>query len=221
MSIVHTVSQGEHLSGIALRYGFRDYRTIWNDPANADLKQRRPNPHILCPGDQLVIPDKAKKQLQRSTDQSHRFQVATQPLDLRVRLDQCRSDPIAGAPCTLAANDDGSALTSDGDGAIARSISRDAGVGKLSIKQQVAVKDKTVPLTVEIPLHIGHLDPVDEASGQRSRLANLGYYLGADDPIDDAAFKSAVEEFQCDNGLAVDGICGPATQAKLSEIHGC
>jgi Putative peptidoglycan binding domain/LysM domain len=221
MGVIHTVSQGEHLSGIALRYGFRDYRTIWNDPGNADLKQRRPNPHVLFPGDQLVIPDKMKKQLPRPTDQGHRFQVAAQPLDLRIRLEQRRGDPIAGTPCMLAANDDGSSLTSDGDGALARSIAKDATAGKLTIQQQITVKDKTVPLTIEMPLHIGHLDPVDEASGQRSRLANLGYYLAADDPVDDAAFTSAVEEFQCDNGLAVDGICGPATQAKLSEIHGC
>ena len=42
--------------------------------------------------------------------------------------------------------------------------------------------------------------------------------------------ESAIEEFQCDfmgnNDLAtiqqvVDGICGPKTQAKLLEIHGC
>jgi len=34
------------------------------------------------------------------------------------------------------------------------------------------------------------------------------------------AFLSAVEEFQCDNGLTVDGDCGPNTQAKLKEVHG-
>jgi peptidoglycan hydrolase-like protein with peptidoglycan-binding domain len=41
------------------------------------------------------------------------------------------------------------------------------------------------------------------------------------DEEDEARFKSAVEEFQCDHGLAVDGKCGPKTQAKLEEIHGC
>lgn len=34
-------------------------------------------------------------------------------------------------------------------------------------------------------------------------------------------FRSAVEEFQCDNNLTVDGICGPATQATLLKVHGC
>jgi peptidoglycan hydrolase-like protein with peptidoglycan-binding domain len=34
-------------------------------------------------------------------------------------------------------------------------------------------------------------------------------------------FRSAVEEFQCDHDLTVDGICGPTTQAKLKQVHGC
>ena len=35
------------------------------------------------------------------------------------------------------------------------------------------------------------------------------------------ALESAVEEFQCDNNLTVDGICGPVTQAKLKQVAGC
>ena len=34
-------------------------------------------------------------------------------------------------------------------------------------------------------------------------------------------FEMAVEEFQCDQGLKVDGICGPQTQAKLKKLYGC
>lgn len=46
---------------------------------------------------------------------------------------------------------------------------------------------------------------------------------GTEPPIDalELRFRSAVEEFQCDNGLTVDGKCGPNTQAKLKLIHGC
>ncbi len=55
-------------------------------------------------------------------------------------------------------------------------------------------------------------------SGQQARLDNLGYFASDGD---DDAFKSAVEEFQCDNSLTVDGDCGPATQAKLKQVYGC
>lgn len=52
-------------------------------------------------------------------------------------------------------------------------------------------------------------------SGQSGRLTNLGYFSGDVNQPEPADFKSAVEEFQCDHGLAVDGICGPITQASL------
>jgi len=34
-------------------------------------------------------------------------------------------------------------------------------------------------------------------------------------------FRSAVEEFQLDHGLKVDGILGAGTKAKLKDVHGC
>ena len=52
-------------------------------------------------------------------------------------------------------------------------------------------------------------------------MSNLGYYLGPLDADNPAKFRSAVEEFQCDYGLTVDGDCGPNTQAKLKQVHGC
>ena len=69
------------------------------------------------------------------------------------------------------------------------------------------------------PIKIGHLDPVDELSGQIGHLNNLGYFAGRLDGSDTHAFESAVEEFQCDNGLTVDGVCGPNTQSKLKQVH--
>ena len=70
-------------------------------------------------------------------------------------------------------------------------------------------------------MKIGDLDPIEEQSGQRARLANLGYYLASGSDIDEEELKSAVEEFQCDFGLVVDGICGSNTQKKLLKEHGC
>jgi peptidoglycan hydrolase-like protein with peptidoglycan-binding domain len=78
---------------------------------------------------------------------------------------------------------------------------------------------------IVIPIKIGHLDPVEEQSGQQSRLNNLGYFAGplaaASNEGNRALFLSAVEEFQCEHGLTVDGKCGPLTQAELKQVHGC
>jgi hypothetical protein len=95
------------------------------------------------------------------------------------------------------------------------------------VEQRIPADAVTGELTVNgvsTPLKIGHLDPVDLPSGQRARLNNLGIYAGemgdADSEDGQMLLRSAVEEFQCDQGLTVDGICGPKTQARLAEVYG-
>jgi peptidoglycan hydrolase-like protein with peptidoglycan-binding domain len=85
----------------------------------------------------------------------------------------------------------------------------------------LTIEDDRSPFGVEVPIKVGHLDPVDEVSGQRARLNNLGYNAGERAAPAELQFRSAVEEFQCDYDLTVDGVCGPQTQAKLLEVHGC
>jgi murein L,D-transpeptidase YcbB/YkuD len=58
-------------------------------------------------------------------------------------------------------------------------------------------------------------------SGQVALLKILGYSAGDVNQPDPRALRSALEEFQCDNGLQVDGVCGPKTQPKLKRVHGC
>ncbi len=53
----HTVKQGEHISRITEQYRFFDYHTIWDHANNSALKQKRQNPNVLLPGDQLFIPE--------------------------------------------------------------------------------------------------------------------------------------------------------------------
>ena len=74
---------------------------------------------------------------------------------------------------------------------------------------------------IEKPFKVGYLDPVDTDTGKTARLANLGYYRGSLVDLDPYEMNSAIEEFQCDQGINVDGDCGPATQAKLLAAHGC
>ncbi|MGE5692395.1 MAG: peptidoglycan-binding domain-containing protein, partial [Candidatus Zixiibacteriota bacterium] len=88
-------------------------------------------------------------------------------------------------------------------------------------KALLRFKDPLVPFDVAIPIQIGHLDPIEETSGQKARLSNLGYYFGPLDAQADEKFRIAVQEFQCDNDLKVDGECGPKTQEKLKQVYGC
>lgn len=58
----HTVQKGEMLSKICKSYGVADWKSVWNDSANAKLARSRKKPEALQPGDIIVInppgPDK-------------------------------------------------------------------------------------------------------------------------------------------------------------------
>jgi len=213
MPSMYTVKQGDHLFSIAEDHGFHDYHILWDHPKNAELKNTRQNPNILFPGDQVFVPDPEIREETRSTDNRHSFVVNTQTLQLRIILEDLYEKPIAGAPCDLMLNGEIHNLTTDSRGLLELDIPAKAKNGFLVVKSnQTPFRD------VQIPIKIGHLDPIDTPSGQQARLDNLGYFAGDGD---DDAFKSAVEEFQCDNRLTVDGVCGPVSQAKLKQVYGC
>jgi len=218
-TVIHVVEQGEYMAKIAKRYGFVDWRTIWQHPQNSALRSRRPNPNVLHPGDEVFVPERELKDVSRSTDQRHRFQVKRPKLRLALVLDQIYKERLASVECVLRVAGRDVTQPTDGAGKIVLDIPPDAHEGVLIVRNSSTAFDDAV-----IPFHVGNLDPVEEESGQRARLNNLGYFAGPFEGNDDAAnakaFKSAIEEFQCDYDLVVDGKCGPATQAKLKEVHG-
>ena len=216
MSSTHVVTQGEHLSCIAAEYGFHDYAVIWNDANNAQVKSDRQNPNVLFPGDSLYIPDKEHKQEPGATSKRHTFEVKQQTLKLRLVLEDIYEKPIANASCTLTVEQEQFQLTSDSQGKIEHEISPSAQSCTLVIKG-----DQTPYQGQTLTIKIGHLDPIDSQSGQRARLNNLGYLAGNSDDPNDPHFLSAVEQFQCDQKITVDGDIGPATKAKLRQVHGC
>jgi N-acetylmuramoyl-L-alanine amidase len=230
MAKYHTVKQGEHLSRIARQYGFTDYRTIWDHAENAALKQKRQDAHVLFPRDRLFIPDKQTKEVSGNTEQRHRFQVQQPALKLRLVLEHIYDAPLADAPGELQVESRPQPVTTDSDGQIERAIPIPAEHAQLRLKEP-----QSPPVDMAMSIKIGHLDPVEEVSGQKARLNNLGYFAG---PIDgkadeenDALLRSAIEEFQCEHfpeprradgvPVEVDGICGPKTQQKLKQVHGC
>lgn len=221
METFHTVKQGEHLSRIAKQYGFSDYRTIWEHARNTDLRKKRENPNVIFPGDQVFIPEKQVKEEPRPTDKRHRFQVRRHALRLRIVLENLSRKPISGAACDLRVEGELEQLTTDGQGMIQQEIAPAAESGLLVVKNP---QPATEAMPLPMPVKIGHLDPVDEASGQKARLNNLGYFAGPFEgqsaELNKEMFLSAIEEFQCDHGLVVDGKCGQQTQAKLKQVHG-
>lgn len=209
MAIYHTVKEGDYLIKIAQDYGFNDYRSIWDHPQNTELKLKRKSANAIYPGDSLFIPDKDPTERYYATGQRHVIQLRPNPDILRIVFKSIEDEPITDTECTLKVGSESYALITNSNGLVAELIPRDATQGKLSI------------LDREFQIQIGELDPVDTDMGQKSRLTNLGYYLGPLDIDDEEQLKSAVEEFQCDQGLNVTGVCDAQTQAALTKAHGC
>jgi hypothetical protein len=216
MPTTYRVKQGDHISGIAKQFGFSDYLTIWNHPNNAQLKTLRVNPNVLFPGDSVYIPELIPSDFPRPTDLLHKFNVHVEKLKLCLVLEDLYEKPITNAECSLQIGFDTFSVTTDGTGRLEHDISPEA------VDALVTIKAPQSPFQgTQIPIKIGYLDPVEETPGQQARLKNLGYYWGEIDGAASDTLESAVEEFQCDAGLGVDGVCGPATQAALKRMHGC
>lgn len=69
-------------------------------------------------------------------------------------------------------------------------------------------------------------DDISTALGQQQRLDHLGYVTGflfdagtSADPATSRAFQ-AINAFQWDQDIRVDGICGPVTRGKLRTANG-
>jgi len=215
----HIVVQGEYLSKLARKYGFSNYGTIWDHPNNAELKKKRQNPNVLLPGDKLFIPPRESREESRPTEKKHRFQLKAEKLMLRIRFLGLDSKPVAGIKIDLTVDGTVTPLATAADGRV------EVLLFPLAEKGSIQFKDERTPFEQQIPieLRVGHLDPIEDESGQRGRLNALGYDAG--DPVQagnpSLAFRSAVEEFQCDHGLTVDGVVGPQTRKKLQDAYGC
>jgi nucleoid-associated protein YgaU len=203
----YTVQDGDHISAIAQAYGYDDYTTLWNDPANADLQAQRSDPHVLQPGDVLTIPEvKAAPAANKPTSAKHPFTLNVSPLKLRLVMLDLAANPIASAPVTIA----GTALTTDGNGLVEATI------------------DKTAQdVTLDAPdvagdLQAGALNPPDDATdaGYKARLFNLGFLW--DDSVDDTDDEMivALQDFQAQYALDVSGQLDDATKAQLLQTYG-
>jgi hypothetical protein len=208
----YTVKQGDCIASIAFQFRMPP-TTIWNHSKNSDLKNTRPDPYVLFPGDVVFVPEKEPRIEERPTDARHLFTVNYMPevLSLRFLRD---NEPSAGVPYTLVI--DGRlapAGTLNSEGACKIVISPGSKHGTITLGD---------PNDDEVyQLLLGHLDPVEEFSGVQWRLSNLGYFLPTDDAGEESPeFQDAIRAFQEDQELPTENGLDEITRQKLMEVHG-
>jgi putative peptidoglycan binding protein len=202
----HTVQEGECVNSIAEQYGFF-WQTVWNDPANAKLKQLRQDHGMLVPGDVVVIPDKRVKEETRSSGAVYKFQKLGVPAAIRLQLFD-GDQPRLYQAYDLTVDGQKRSGTTDNQGVLQAAIPPNA-------KQAVVVIG---PDRAEFRFQLGSLQPVTEVKGAQARLSNLGYDCAVDGALNDTT-KKALVQFQSDYGLPATGSLDTATQKKLADIH--
>jgi hypothetical protein len=204
----YEVLSGDCIDSIATVHGFF-WWTIWNDPANRELRTIRKDPNVLLPGDRVTIPPLRTKTVACSTGKRHQFKRMGVPARLRFRLSTADGRPRIGLEYTIAI--DGRVRTgmTDNEGAVTIDIAPTAKTGRLTILGGHRPEEYVIKL--------GALDPITEISGIRGRLRNLGYECGEDE----AQTRNAISCFQQANGLEATGTWDQETQQKLQELHGC
>lgn len=219
MSDAHKVVQGEHFAAIAAKKGHHDFRPLWDAADNKAVKDLRKTPHILLPGDEVTVPPVETKEESAPTEKKTKFKATGVVLKLRLEIRTDSHDPAKKVPCDLTVESTQKVEDLDNSGRVERIIPNTAAKGRL------IVRDTKLPLSIEADLEIGGLHPLDTVTGQIQRLNNLGYDAGkVQEPTstdDKLKMKSAIEEFQCDNAVKVDGVLGDGTKSKLKEVHGC
>ncbi len=205
----HKVKQGECLLSIASFHGMT-WKHIWQDENNSKLRKKRGSPNILLPGDSVYLPEFGGKQIDCSTEQTHKFQKIGTPARLILRLK--RNGKVLGLkPYTIVIDGESFMGETDSEGRIEVMILPIARKGKLMLNEGSETYE----------LILGDLDPSDQVSGVQARLHNLGFAPGPIDGILGPLTKAAVRKSQQQAGVKIDGIVGPETRGYLENEYGC
>jgi len=202
-----TASPGDSVTSLAHENG-HFLEKVWNHPENATLKAKRKNPNQLVAGDEVFIPELEIREESRGTDSRHVFKRKGVPSKLRMQLFQL-GEPRKNEEYVLELNGKLITGTLDGDGVLEQYIPPNARCGSLKLKGGKEV----------IPIRLGYLDPIDELSGVKQRLNNLGFRCGAEDNVMNGHTAAALRSFQARQKLPETGEVDGATKAKLQELH--
>lgn len=218
----HVVRQGECLSRIAYRLGYSDWQKIWSDDQNAALKRKRKSPHVLLPGDMIILPSIEIGMIERGTDAMHRIVVADPQDELvtvRLKLESRWKKAFEGLEYKLSFVQDGELVTRPGAGPTSSSG---------EIEENVPARADSILVAFERPkicfkLRVGALDPLQDGedgavvpTGLEARLRALGYA-----PLDGSSSAATASFQRSELGREEPtGELDAETRGKLEQLYG-
>jgi len=204
----YVVESGDCISSIAFQHGFF-WKTIWDWPENAELKQVRKDPNALLAGDCVTIPEKRPKEDDAATEKLHKYKLKGVPARLRLKfLDDDK--PRAGVKYIVWIDGKAHEGKLDKAGMLDLPIPPDA--QKAIIR--LADDEKN-----QMEVNLGSVDPITEVSGVQGRLNNLGYDTGPVNNRFGPQTADALRRFQQQEGLQVTGKIDQATRDHLQKVH--
>jgi len=199
---VHIVQQGECLSSLAARFGLAGWKQLYEHAANEKLRKKRPNPNVLAPGDEVVVPDPGPENLVPiATGRMHTFSLKLQKVRLRIALVDRSGKPYEVKRFIVNTGASEIEKKTAPGGVVEVDVPALESTARLRV--WIDGDDEDTP-TFDRDLAIGHIDPIDTNTGVQGRLANLGYNCAitedGDSQVDDQML-AAVRAFRAANGL--------------------
>jgi hypothetical protein len=205
----YVIRPGDCLISLSEKSGLL-WKTIWEHPENAELRQKRGDPRVLLPGDRVVIPEKRLKHEPGATEARHRFVRNGVPAKLRLEFHE-EDQPLANEPYLIIIDGKSQRGTTDAQGRVEIFLPKQARRGTVHIGQGDGERI--------YDLNLGTLDPFDSVSGVQARLNNLGFEAGPVDGRLGPQTTEAIRKFQAYHDLEVTGVPDRATCHKLKEQH--
>ncbi|MHC5112132.1 MAG: peptidoglycan-binding domain-containing protein [Planctomycetota bacterium] len=201
---------GDCALSIAHQFGFH-WKSIWNDPANAELRQMRDDKQAtLLAGDIVFIRPRKLKTERGSTETRHRFRRLGEPAKLRLCV-LSGDEPRANEPYRLVLDREVRTGQLDDEGALEEAIAIDETSAELYVGHGVDEE--------YYDLGVGSLPPIDTIQGIQARLNNLGFDCGKVCPRMNEETRLALMNFQSKWEQEVTGVADRATRDLLEQQH--